>query len=90
MPTEDEVRLMARLRERAELAAKNHRDYVVGVLLNGASFAEVSKATGLSTNTLQRWKREAWQRPCACETHSEKLYGDTNGWHCQTCNGLVK
>ena len=59
IPTADEIRLMARLRERAELAAKNHRDYVVGVLLNGASFAEVSKATGLSTNTLQRWKREA-------------------------------
>ena len=35
------------------------RAVVVGVLADGASFAEVSKATGLSTNTLQRWKREA-------------------------------
>lgn len=36
-----------------------YRAEVVEVLAEGASFAEVSKATGLSTNTLQRWKREA-------------------------------
>lgn len=36
-----------------------YRARVVQVLAEGASFAEVSKATGLSTNTLQRWKREA-------------------------------
>lgn len=28
-------------------------------MAEGASFAEVAHATGLSTNTLQRWKREA-------------------------------
>lgn len=50
---------MARLKERAEGAARDHRNYVVSVLLNGASFNEVSKATGLSKDTLQRWKREA-------------------------------
>lgn len=49
--------------ERAALAKmKGEREYV-GVVLDllgeGCSFAEVSKATGLSTNTLQRWKREA-------------------------------
>ncbi|MCW2950821.1 MAG: hypothetical protein JWN41_1834 [Thermoleophilia bacterium] len=40
-------------------ADKMYRAEVVAVLAEGASFAEVSKATGLSTNTLQRWKREA-------------------------------
>lgn len=59
VPTKNELMLMARVKERAEVAAKDYRDCVVTVLLNGASFAEVSKATGLSTNTLQRWKREA-------------------------------
>lgn len=63
VPSKNEVMLMARVKERAEAAAKDYRDCVVGVLLNGASFAEVSKATGLSTNTLQRWKREAGKRP---------------------------
>lgn len=59
VPTKNEVMLMSRVKERAEIAAKDYRDCVVSVLLNGASFSEVSKATGLSTNTLQRWKREA-------------------------------
>ena len=36
-----------------------YRRAVLRALAEGASFAEVSKATGLSTNTLQRWKREA-------------------------------
>ena len=37
------------------------RRYRLTVLraLDEGSFAEVSRATGLSTNTLQRWKREA-------------------------------
>lgn len=36
-----------------------YRAVVLAAMEDGASFAEVSKATGLSTNTLQRWKREA-------------------------------
>lgn len=59
MPTKGEVMLMARVKERADSAAKDYRECVVSVLINGASFSEVSKVTGLSTNTLQRWKREA-------------------------------
>ena len=61
VPTKNELMLMARVKERAEAAAQDYRDCVVSVLLGGASFSEVSKATGLSTNTLQRWKREASQ-----------------------------
>lgn len=59
VPTKNDLMLMARVKERAEIAAKDYRECVVSVLNGGASFAEVSKATGLSTNTLQRWKREA-------------------------------
>lgn len=40
-------------------AQREYREAVLRTLAQGASFAEVSKATGLSTNTLQRWKREA-------------------------------
>ncbi|WP_159083897.1 hypothetical protein [Nocardioides terrigena] len=36
-----------------------YREWVVGLLADGCSFGEVSKATGLSKDTLQRWKREA-------------------------------
>lgn len=39
-------------------AEERYRAAVLNALREGASFAEVSKATGLSTNTLQRWKRE--------------------------------
>jgi len=42
-------------------AAAAYRAEVLTVMADGASFSEVSKATGLSTNTLQRWKREASQ-----------------------------
>lgn len=37
----------------------HYREVVVRALTEGASFGEVSKATGLSKDTLQRWKREA-------------------------------
>jgi hypothetical protein len=46
-------------RYRAEQAQARYRDEVVGALADGASFSWVSEVTGLSTNTLQRWKREA-------------------------------
>lgn len=39
-------------------AEANYKEAVQSALIEG-SFSEVSKATGLSTNTLQRWKREA-------------------------------
>lgn len=42
-----------------EKSKQRARETVAAVLSEGASFMEVSKATGLSTNTLQRWKREA-------------------------------
>lgn len=57
--TPAEVKTAQRLRERAEGEQANYRSYVVLLLANGRSFAEVSKATSLSTNTLQRWKRES-------------------------------
>lgn len=51
-----------RLTTAAEKRAKAESDYravVLGALAEGASFAEVAAFTGLSTNTIQRWKREA-------------------------------
>lgn len=51
--------LIAQRREELRSAEVNYRVEVVLALTHGASFSEVSKATGLSTNTLQRWKREA-------------------------------
>lgn len=52
------VRLEA-LRAEMEETRSAYQAAVVRTLAQGASFSEVSKATGLSTNTLQRWKREA-------------------------------
>lgn len=46
-------------KDESDQAYENYRARVVQALGEGASFAEVSKFTGLSTNTLQRWKREA-------------------------------
>lgn len=46
-------------REKAKTAAETaYRTEVLAVLAE-SSFAVVAEATGLSTNTLQRWKREA-------------------------------
>jgi uncharacterized protein YerC len=52
-------RRLRRAAERREAAEVTWRAEVLAVMAEGGSFAEVSKATGLSTNTLQRWKREA-------------------------------
>lgn len=57
--TEDEKRRAEFLREMADAARDEYRDYCVGLLAAGRSFSEVSKATGLSTRTLQNWKRDA-------------------------------
>lgn len=56
---DEQKRLLDEFREKAEDWQEAYRDLVVTVLGEGASFSEVSKFTGLSTNTLQRWKREA-------------------------------
>lgn len=45
--------------ERRAKAEATYRAEVVAALAEGASFSEVAAFTGLSTNTLQRWKREA-------------------------------
>lgn len=55
-PQKKQLRDLGDKVERTELA---YRKLVVETLTLGASFSEVSKFTGLSTNTLQRWKREA-------------------------------
>lgn len=48
------------LRQMADAAEDEYRDTVLDYLKHkGVSFSEMSKFTGLSTNTLQRWKREA-------------------------------
>lgn len=46
-------------RDRVNEAQRLYRKECVEALEDGASFSWVSEVTGLSTNTLQRWKREA-------------------------------
>lgn len=57
--TISQQRRLEKAADRADQAQLIYRREVVAVLAEGASFIEVSKATGLSTATLQRWKREA-------------------------------
>jgi DNA-directed RNA polymerase specialized sigma24 family protein len=57
--TPQQERRLARAAEKAAAAQDYYRAEVVKALSEGASFVEVAKFTGLSTNTLQRWKREA-------------------------------
>lgn len=57
--TKDQLRRWVRAENKVDDAKDELRRVTVEILTEGASFAEVSKATGLSTNTLQRWKREA-------------------------------
>jgi len=58
--TDDELYVVANLQNQLATAQADYREYCVMLLtLRGRSFSEVSKATGLSTNTLQRWKRES-------------------------------
>lgn len=57
--SEQQRRLLARAGREREVADIKYRAAVVRTLAEGASFSEVSAFTGLSTNTLQRWKREA-------------------------------
>ena len=57
---DDVARLMAAKREDEE-AAKRRETYkrVAVAMVEKSSYREVERLTGLSTNTLQRWKREA-------------------------------
>lgn len=57
--TEQQRMRLESLRIAVDETQADYRAAVVLTLAQGASFSEVSKATGLSTNTLQRWKREA-------------------------------
>lgn len=57
--TAAQSRRLARAAEKRDAAEAAYRAEVLAVMAEGGSFAEVSKATGLSTNTLQRWKRDA-------------------------------
>lgn len=55
----DRRKRLARLAEKANDAKAELRAEALQALADGGSFAWVSEVTGLSTNTLQRWKREA-------------------------------
>lgn len=57
--TETQRQILRVARDESDEARAAYQAEVVNALEDGASFAEVSKFTGLSTNTLQRWKREA-------------------------------
>ena len=57
--TAQQQRRLDRAAEKRTAAEDAYRAEVLAVMAEGGSFSEVSKATGLSTNTLQRWKREA-------------------------------
>jgi len=57
--TEQQLKRLSGAAKRQVEADAEWRATVVAIMAEGGSFAEVSKVTGLSTNTLQRWKREA-------------------------------
>lgn len=56
--TNEQVTRLRELRDLAEGAQAAYRMQTV-LAVEASSFATVSEVTGLSTNTLQRWKREA-------------------------------
>lgn len=56
----EQMGCLSHLRQMADSYEDEYRDAVVDFLTSkGVSFSEMSKFTGLSTNTLQRWKRES-------------------------------
>ena len=57
--SEGRAQTLREFRQRVEQAQEDYREEVVAALAAGGSFSWVSEVTGLSTNTLQRWKREA-------------------------------
>ena len=60
--TEQQTGRLAKAMEDRARADALCRAEVLAVMAEGGSFAAVAEATGLSTNTLQRWKREAANR----------------------------
>lgn len=61
--TDDQLRRLTKASQKRADAAHAYRAEVLAVIAEGASYAEVSKATGLSKDTLQRWKKEADDGP---------------------------
>ena len=59
--SDEQLQRLSASAENRDAAAAQYRADVLAVMAEGASFSAVSEATGLSTNTLQRWKREAEQ-----------------------------
>jgi ATP-dependent exoDNAse (exonuclease V) alpha subunit len=57
LSAEDQVRLTQAAEARAEADAEMRRAVLVAVS-RGASVRELAAFTGLSTNTISRWKRE--------------------------------
>lgn len=64
--TDEQLRRLNRTRAKRDKAEAAHEDAkaayraeILKVLSEGGSFSEVHNATGVSTNTLQRWKKEA-------------------------------
>ena len=60
LSAEDEQKLRQSLRDYfvAQAQIEKHRSVVVE-MVEKSSYREVNRLTGISTNTLQRWKREA-------------------------------
>lgn len=56
--TDEQLRRLTKAGKKRDDATAAYRAEVVAVLLGGGSFNEVRDATGLSKDTLQRWKRE--------------------------------
>ena len=54
----DQARILAALQGK-EAAHRELHDSVVAALEHGGSVREVAELSGLSTNTISRWKREA-------------------------------
>lgn len=52
-------RLAHLVKARSDAEANLRIEALLALTEDGASFREVSDLTGLSTNTLQRWKRES-------------------------------
>lgn len=57
--TAQQLRRLTRAADKRAAAEQAYRAEVVAIMREGASFPEMHNATGLSTNTLQRWRREA-------------------------------
>jgi transposase-like protein len=52
------------------------KEVTVDALVRGASFPELSKATGISTSTLQRWVRELGATPAGRRREGDWKHGN--------------